>query len=373
MIVNKVGIVGAGIAGMTAGILLAEAGIDVEILEGAENPSLSGSGITLQGNALRILQQIGAWDRIKELGYAFDSIGIRAPDPDATVLAIIDDVRTGGPELPATLGMRRPELAEILRKLVHESGGRIRYGCTLTATESDNDTATAILATGERLSYDLLIGADGINSTTRKLLGIDIEPRSTGAGAWRVVVPRPTEIVRTDLIYGGPNYIAGYCPTSDDSIYAYIIEDARMRDLKDGPAVFKELAGHYGGPWKEIAASVDDDTPINYTWFTTHLVEGPWHRGRIMLIGDAVHNCPPTIAQGAAMALEDASVLVEELLGADGSMDQVLLRVQGRRFGRAKVVVESSTQLVEWMVEGRTDGDVPGLIHKVALMLEVPA
>lgn len=373
MIVNRVGIVGAGMAGMAAAILLAEAGVDVEILESSDGPVQSGSGITLQGNALRILRQVGAWDLIKEKGYSFDSIGIRAPDPAATTLAVIEDVRTGGKDLPATLGMRRPELAEVLRELVQESGGRIRYGATLTAVESDEQTATAILGTGERESYDLLIGADGINSTTRALLGIDIEPRPTGAGAWRVVVPRPAEVVRTDIIYGGPNFIAGYCPTSEDSIYAYIIEEARARDLTNGPAIFKELAAGYGGPWKEIADSVDDNTSINYTWFTTHLVEGPWHRGRVTLIGDAVHNCPPTIAQGAAMALEDASVLVEELLTDDGSIDETLSRVRKRRFDRVETVVESSTQLVEWLVAGRTDGDVPGLMHKVALMLEVPA
>lgn len=373
MIVNKVGIVGAGMAGMTVGILLAEAGVDVEILDSAAGPTQLGSGITLQGNALRILRQIGAWDRIKELGYAFDSIGIRAPDPHATVLAIIDDVRTGGPDLPATLGMRRPDLAAVLRELVHESGGLIRYGCALDGIDSDDRTATAILGTGERLTYDLLIGADGINSTTRRLLGIEVEPRSTGAGAWRVVVPRPADVVRTDLIYGGPHYLAGYCPTGDDSIYAYIIEPAQARDVKDGAVIFKELAAGYGGPWKEIAASVDENTSINYTWFTTHLVEEPWHRGRVMLIGDAIHNCPPTIAQGAAMALEDAWVLAEELNDGNGTLDEALLRVRARRFERAKTVVDSSTQLVEWMVDGRTDTDVAGVMHKVATMLEVPA
>ncbi|MFW2242653.1 FAD-dependent monooxygenase [Rhodococcus opacus] len=66
-----------------------------------------------------------------------------------------------------------------------------------------------------------------------------------------------------------------------------------------------------------MADSVDKNTPTNYTWFTTHLVEGPWHRDQVVLIGDAIHNCPPTIAQGAAMALEDAAVLVEELLADD--------------------------------------------------------
>lgn len=370
---KKVGIIGAGIAGLAAGILLADAGIDVDILERADGPRRDGSGITLQGNALRILRQLGIWDQIESTGYAFDTVGIRAPDPDATVLVVMNDVRTGGDDLPATVGMHRPELAAILRDRLDAAGGRIRYGAEVVGIDlTEKDTATAVLASGDRHSYDLLIAADGINSATRCLLGIDIAPRPTGVGAWRVVVPRPADVVRTDLIYGGPQYLAGYCPTSDDSIYAYIVEDAQARDKADGPLIFKKLAAGYGGPWAQIADSVDENTPTNYTWFTTHLIEGPWHRDRVVLIGDAIHNCPPTIAQGAAMALEDAAVLVEELLADGPPLDEVFTRFRHRRFDRAKTVVDSSTQLVQWMLDGHR-GDVAAVIQRVAHMVKVPA
>ena len=68
-----------------------------------------------------------------------------------------------------------------------------------------------------------------------------------------------------------------------------------------------------------------DPGTINYTWFESHLLPPPWNRGRVVLIGDAVHTCPPTIAQGAAMALEDAAVLADVLLAAD-RLDQARLR-----------------------------------------------
>jgi 2-polyprenyl-6-methoxyphenol hydroxylase-like FAD-dependent oxidoreductase len=369
---KKVGIVGAGIAGLSAGILLADRGIHVEILERADGPRSAGSGITLQGNALRILRQLGVWDRIESQGYSFDTVGLRAPDAEATVLVVMNDVRTGGDDLPATVGMHRPELAAILRDRLDAAGGRIRYGADVVGIDSSENTATAVTASGDRRSYDLLIAADGINSPIRGLLGIDITPRPTGVGAWRVVVPRPTDVVRTDLIYGGRHHLAGYCPTGDDSIYAYIVEDAHVRDSAQGPLIFKELAAGYGGPWKQIADSIDENTPAHYTWFTTHLVEGPWHRDRVVLIGDAIHNCPPTIAQGAAMALEDAAVLVEELFAGDAPLDAVFTRFRERRFERAKTVVESSTQLVRWMVDGHR-GDVAEVIQRVAHMVKEPA
>ena len=68
----------------------------------------------------------------------------------------------------------------------------------------------------------------------------------------------------------------------------------------------RRLAAAYGGAWPEIAAHITDPAKVNYTWFDRLLVEGSWHRGRVVLIGDAAHCCPPTLAQGAALSLEDA-------------------------------------------------------------------
>ena len=113
--VQNVGIVGAGAAGLTAAILLADAGIHVEVLEKAEAPQTLGSGITLQGNALRVFRQLGVWEQIEAKGYAFSTLGLRAPDPAGTVIAVLEDIRTGGDDLPATLGMYRPDLTAILR------------------------------------------------------------------------------------------------------------------------------------------------------------------------------------------------------------------------------------------------------------------
>ena len=79
--VQNVGIVGAGAAGLTAAILLADAGVRVEILEKASEPQTLGSGITLQGNALRVFKQLGVWEQVESKGYPFSTLGLRAPDP----------------------------------------------------------------------------------------------------------------------------------------------------------------------------------------------------------------------------------------------------------------------------------------------------
>lgn len=372
--VNRVGIVGSGAAGLTAAILLADAGVDVEVLEKEAAPSPLGSGITLQGNALRIFRQLGIWDEIATKGFAFSELGFRAPDPAGTVLSVVDDVRTGGPDLPATLGMYRPDLTDALRRRAADAGARISYGRRLKGVEQDTGSVTVITDDGDRLTYDLLIGADGLHSAVRAAIGITAEPEPTGMGIWRAFVDRPADVVRTDLTYGGPCYIAGYCPTGQDSMYAYLVEDAQERRVEDGPKIMAELAAAYGGPWTEIRASLDHSARINYTRFTAHLVEGPWNRGRAVIIGDAAHSCPPTIAQGAAMAVEDGAVLADLLTSREKLDDSLWEAFTQRRLKRARTVIRGSVQLGQWMLEGRMrDADVPGVIATVAATVSQPA
>ena len=137
-------------------------------------------------------------------------------------------------------------------------------------------------------------------------------------------------------------------------------------------AVMRELASAYHGPWDDIRERLTDPTRVNYTWFETHLLDQPWNRGRVVLIGDAAHTCPPTIAQGAAQALEDAAVLADVLLVADALTQQVWDDFHARRVDRAKTVVDASNQLAQWQLE-HVQGDVPGLIGAVSALLATPA
>ncbi|MGB6181053.1 MAG: FAD-dependent monooxygenase [Rhodococcus sp. (in: high G+C Gram-positive bacteria)] len=369
-------VIGAGIAGSAAAIALARGGVEVDIVESTSRDDHHGSGITLQGNALRVLRQLGLWAEVSASGYGFDTLGIRAPDPSGTLLVEMPDARTGGPDLPATLGMERPALATILHEAAERAGAKIRFDTRVTALTQDGSGVDATLSDGSTHRYDVVIGADGVRSWTRKEIGIEAHIRPTGMGIWRFVGPRPESVTRTDLVYGGVGYIAGYCPTGDDSLYAYIVEDAQDRTaLTDSEklSVLRDLSSHYHGPWDDIRKNLLDTVSVNYTWFESHVLEGNWHRGRVVLIGDAAHSCPPTLAQGAAQALEDAQVLTELLLSADTIDDSVFERFVARRSPRAREVVEASVQLGAWMLDGVRDADVPGLMGRIAHLVSVPA
>src|SRR4051794_31048962 len=136
--VNSVLVVGSGLAGAATAIHLAAAGVAVDLVEIKPDVAALGSGITLQGNALRELRSLGVWEQVQAAGYAFDTTGIRAPDPNGTVVAEVADAKTGGPDLPAVMGMPRPKLARILVDRATEVGVKVRFGTTFTELSQDD-------------------------------------------------------------------------------------------------------------------------------------------------------------------------------------------------------------------------------------------
>ena len=381
--VRTVLIVGGGTAGCALAALLGRAGVSVEIAERKPDFTTYGSGITLLGAALRVLRQLGVWDELRDHGYAFDSLGIRSAD--GRLLAELPDTRTGGHDLPSTLGAYRPKLAAVLAAAAVDAGAKVRLGTTVTSFEtvtspggSDGawEEVAVTFSDGDTGHYDLLVAADGIRSATRASMGIADVPIPAGMGIWRVHARRPADVQRTELVYDGPCYIAGFCPTGPDTLYAYLVEDARSTP-PEGPAerlaAMRDLASSYHGPWDEIRADMTDGDLVNYTWFESLLVEGDWNRGRAVVIGDAAHACPPTMALGAAMALEDAAVLAELLLGRDRLDQDLFDTFVERRRPRVRAVVEASMQLVHWQLAHERNADVPGLMGRLNAMISQAA
>jgi 2-polyprenyl-6-methoxyphenol hydroxylase-like FAD-dependent oxidoreductase len=365
-------VIGGGASGSAVTILLRRAGLAVDLIEAKPDwNATTGSGITLQGNALRVLRELGVWEEVSASGFPFGSLGVTTPD--GTVLHVAEDIRTGGDDLPATLGMQRPRLQQILIDAVRVSGASVRLGTTAEALEQDADGVSVRFSDGTEARYALVIAADGLNSATRAAIGITERPEPTGMAIWRAPAPRPEGVVRTDLAYGGPAYIAGYCPTSETTLYAYVVEACRDRACLD-PVThadeMRRLAEHYGGVWPEITKHITDPAKVNYTWFQRLLVEGSWHRGRVVLVGDAAHCCPPTLAQGAALSLEDASVLAELLASGRDWDDDLFRAYYERRIPRVRTVVEASVQLGQWQLDGVRDADLPGLIGRTMNFLK---
>src|SRR5688572_4065590 len=186
--VKKVAIAGSGVAALATAIQLAKAGVEVDVFEVKAEPTTLGSGISLQGNAMRIFDALGAWDDIRAAGYAFDGLNLRAPGPGAPVVAEMPDVKSGGPDYPGHMGIPRPDLARILLEHAQRAGAKVRFGAKVTWLVQGDDHVEVFVNDESAGVYDLLVGADGLNSTVREIIGIETKPQPTGMGIWRAFV-----------------------------------------------------------------------------------------------------------------------------------------------------------------------------------------
>ena len=360
--VSRVLVVGGGITGGVLSLALRQQGVEVVLVDLRPELGGVGHGITLQGNALKAFKAVGIYDRLAERGFPFSHLRLKTAD--GHVIAEIPTPPMGGPDLPGTMGAVRGDIADILADEVVKAGVDVRLGTTINEIDDHGDSVVATLSDGSTETVDLVVGADGIRSKVRSMIGIEDEPHHVGMGIWRTVAARPAEMDCSELYYGGPKYKAGYTPISDDLCYAFLLEENLDRSfVGEGPngALLKEHGQGYGGIWGQVRDSLADDAVVNYQYIESICVESPWYRGRTLIIGDAAHACPPLIAQGAAMCAEDAVVLAEMLTGGDG-VDEVLPKFMERRYPRVKMVLDNSLQLAEWEIHPDTPGADPGRI-----------
>jgi len=202
-----------------------------------------------------------------------------------------------------------------------------------------------------------------------------VDTAPVGLGVWRIFASRPADVNRAELYYGGRCPSAGYTPTSQQSLYAFLyerVQDRRGLSPAEQLAVVRGLASSYHGPWDEIRDSMVNPARIHYAVSERHLLDPPWNRGRVVLIGDAAHAIPPTLAQGAAMALEDAAVLAELLLDRAELDDELWAAFGERRQDRVRAIVDWSLQLCRWQLNGER-GDVAGVTERVTELVSRPA
>jgi 2-polyprenyl-6-methoxyphenol hydroxylase-like FAD-dependent oxidoreductase len=353
-------VVGGGITGSMLALALAQRGVRVDLAEITKDWRGVGHGITLQGNALAAFARVGVLDDVLRRGVPFDTLRMR--QADGTMIAELPTPRTGGQELPATMGALRSDLQAVLRDRVYAAGVNVRLGLSVRAITTDEQPARAEFTDGSVGEYDLIVGSDGIRSAVRGLLGITTGPQPSGMSIWRVVADRPAELDCAELYYNGPRYKAGYSPISADKCYAFLLDTDGVRadfgDKPDWELMYDRSAG-YGGTWGKVRETIGPDSNVSHTRIEWLLVADPWYRGRAIVIGDAAHACPPLIAQGAAMCAEDAVVLAELVTG-DLPLAAALRAFMARRMPRVEIVVRNSMQLVryEMNTEPHTDADV---------------
>ena len=371
--VERVLIVGGGIAGMTLATALHRTGIESEIVEINPEWTVIGVGISMQGPALRALKAVGVLDRVidKGFGYSF----FNACDVEGNVTATVDLPSLNGPDYPATMGIMRQALHDVLKEAVIEGDVPTRLGVTVSTLGENGDKVDVRFTDGMSGSYDLVIGADGASSKIRELLiGPGHGANYTGQAVWRATVRRPPDVLGRHS-YFGPRNKAGFNPVSRELMYIYLVQNlpewTRLPDERLAD-VMRELLSDFGGSLGRARDDITDPGEIVYRPIVSHILPSLWYRGRVLLIGDAAHTTTPHMAAGAGLAIED-SVVLAELLGRDQPVPVVLEEFMNRRFARCRMTVENSFQLGEWeKTPDAPDADPVGLFDKSIKILAQP-
>ena len=366
-------VVGGGISGTSTAIELRRRGIEVDLVEIAEVWKPLGSGITMVAPAVRALQRLGLLERCLERGFGVSEL--RICDMHGARRATIPLPRLLGPDYPGLLGMMRPTLHAILVDAVEEEGVPVRLGTTVSSLDSADGRVAVTFSDSGRGEFDLVVGADGFRSHIRQLVMGTVDPVFREQTVFRAVVPRPAEVDASYMFRGHPVYHPGFTPISSDLMYVFLpapAEKGATPVREDLPRLMREHLADFGGPVAEAREQIVDPEQIDYRLQETLLVPPPWHRGRVVLLGDAVHTTTPHMAAGAAIAMEDAIVLAEEL-ASDASVEDSLHRFADRRWERCRAVVEGSAQLSYWQAHpGTPEADPDGLTMRTMGMLAQP-
>jgi 2-polyprenyl-6-methoxyphenol hydroxylase-like FAD-dependent oxidoreductase len=359
--VQKILIVGGGIAGLCSAIGLRDSGIEIEIIDSNPKWDVYGVGIIQLANALRALAALGLAQEAIDNGYPMSALVMYAPN--GHLIANIPQPQIAGPNFPSQNGITRPKLHAILQKAVQATGATVRLGITTNQILEQADGVDVTFSDGSTGRYDLVIGADGLRSKVRQLVfGTDLQPKYEGQVVWRYNLPRPSEVTDIWMWMGDPK--VGIVPLSPDLMYMFITDSApdgipRYPEADMALEMRKRLDG-YGGLVANLKAQITDPSKVVLRPFETILMPAPWNRGRVVLVGDSAHAMTAHIAQGAALAIEDAVVISEELKAND-NLETALANYNTRRFDRVSQLVGMSRQICEWERNHDTTADITAM------------
>jgi 2-polyprenyl-6-methoxyphenol hydroxylase-like FAD-dependent oxidoreductase len=374
--INKVLVVGGGIGGQSVAIGLKKAGFAVDVVEILPEFNVYGVGIIQQANALRALDAIGVADEVMRRGSPYGKVKLCLPHG-------VQIGEAGTPPIgrfPSHNGISRRILHDVLFEEAQKVGLKYRMGVTVESIDNQSDSAKVVFTDGTADTYDMVIAADGVHSKVRKLIFGEFKSSYVGLSVWRYPFKRPAGL-DTGYIFFNKKHKLGVIPMTAESCYIFLNSAEGDNPLIPEDQLVDKLKGYmsaYPVPIvQELIPQVTEAKLVNYRALETLKMPAPWYKNRVVVLGDAAHTTIPQLGSGAALAIEDAVVLIEEVQ-KEGEVEEIFDRYIKRRFERCMMVVDVSETLGAWELLEYNDQPLPEganmgmLMGKTGMALTAP-
>ena len=335
---RKILVIGGGIGGLTVAIALQQRGLEAHVYESADRLRAVGAGIWVPANAMQVLDRLGLAEAVTREGLPLKAIELW--DKDEGPLTRLDLL-----EIKATCGqtivsIHRATLQHLLARAVEPD--TLHLGKKCIGFRQDGDHVVAGFADGTEVEAEVLIGADGIHSVIRNTLFPEVKLRYSGQTCYRGIARMKVSDVMAATcreVWGGRHRF-GFSPVTEQQVYWF----APMVAPPGGTEpVQPEAYAGFPAPIPEMIAL----TPVNEI-IRTDLYDfppmGQWHRGRVVLLGDAAHAMTPNLGQGGGQAIEDAFVLAHQM-STPSSLAAALQGYEHVRQSKVRRMVDTAWRL----------------------------
>jgi 2-polyprenyl-6-methoxyphenol hydroxylase-like FAD-dependent oxidoreductase len=363
--IRRVGVVGAGLAGLAAALAAARAGAQVDLFEAQPEPASPAAHIDVVPNLLRDLATLDLAEGCVRRGFPYS--GFAVIDGDGRALFDVPTPHLAGPQWPAALGMVYGDLLGLVREAALASGVRLHLGA---AVRDANDCGAIVIEGGDRHAVDLAVIAAG--DRLPALAGAAPRPVPDVAlpQQWcHALLPRPRTLERATWVIGSPSLRAMVVPVDARRAGVAVLQPAAA--LPSAATLRTALQGQ--GHWlRALAEHWPDDAPVLLRPVSSGVLAGAWHEQGVLRIGRSAHRLTPYFGQAAAQAVEDAVVL-GALLGEGHDRAALLETFMARRGERARRVHAVTTQAAQWQLQPEAATDLRGLAEQLAPLVAEPA
>ncbi|TMO68785.1 monooxygenase [Pseudoalteromonas aurantia] len=334
-------IVGAGIAGSALFRRLKAQRHQVDIIEKSPTLTNEGAAICLPANAMIELKKLDLVDQVMACAHQVEQIEYALSNGKTLAKASLNDAPLNKAPFVA---LKRDALMNILRKDIAKE---ITLDTCLTDIDHTDEGATVTFNNGHSQHYDLVVAADGINSQVREIIQPDTPLLKHTVTNWRFITQKPSQDFQPVYYVGNTSLFMIY-PISNEEVYCYghVIDPTGQYYAMPVKTALNAIFANYAAPIKHCLDNMPDNKDIVRGGLKS-VAKTESVYNNVVLIGDALHGCPPSLQQGAGMSLEDVNCLAEQL--ADNTLDlqQVLANYQQARSARVAWTVQESNKIIK--------------------------